>query len=292
MKKTLFILSVLILMNSAAIAADEGVMTYSEKGKFGLKTLSGTVVTEADFKKLIRVGNSSWIVQKGSSFGLIDNDGNYILKPKYKTVERLAGRFVKFGRGAVYGLWGETGEVIVPEEFSSIGLLYGKMFLVEKNFKYGLIGFDGRVILEPVVDDIYMPKPNVMKLSYDGKWYEIEQISGGAFELPDNIRTIKENENFKITEIISKPVPSAGYGVVSAADYCLKIFSSVSPAYEQTIDELILNHGADVAGILMKSTWLVKFPFVYAKNYVNTVRTPNNGPLADVKANLKNKIKE
>lgn len=292
MKRIFLLLSVIILMNSAAIAGDESVMTYCEKNKFGLKTTSGVIVTDADFKKLIRLGNSSWIVQKGSNFGLIDNAGNYILQPKYKTAERLAGRFVKFGRGGVYGLWGENGEVIVPEEYSAIGLLYGKMFLVEKNFKYGLIGFDGRVILEPAVDDIYMPKPNVMKLLHNGKWYEIEQISGGTFELPDDIRTIRENENFKITEIISNPVPSAGYGVVSAGDYCLKVFSSVSPAYEQTIDELVLNHGADVAGILMKSTWLVKFPFVYAKNYVKTVRTPNNGPLSEVKASLKNKIKE
>lgn len=292
MKRIFLLLSVIIFMNSAAIAADEGVMTYSEKGKFGLKTLSGAVVTEADFKKLIRLGNSSWIVQKGSNFGLIDNDGNYILQPKYRTAERLAGRFVKFGHGSVYGLWNEKGEVVVPEEFSSIALLYGKMFLVEKNFKYGLIGFDGNVILEPAVDDIYMPKPNVMKISHNGKWYEIEQISGGTFELPKDIHSLKENENFKITEIISNPVPSAGYGVVSASDYCLKVFSSISPAYEQTVDELVLNHGADVAGILLKSTWLVKFPFVYAKNYVNTVRTPNNGPLSEVKASLKNKIKE
>ncbi len=292
MKKTLLLLSALILMNSVAIAADEGVMTYSEKGKFGLKTVAGTIVTKPDYKKLIRVGNSSWIVQKGSNFGLIDNDGNYIIQPKYKTAERLVGRFVKLGRSNVYGLWDENGNVIVPEEYSSIHLLYGKMFLVEKNFKYGLIGFDGRVILNPAVDDIYMPKPNVMKISHNGKWYEIEQISGGTFELPADIHTIRENENFKITEIISNPVPSAGYGVVSASDYCLKVFSSISPAYEQTIDELVLNHGADVAGILMKSTWLVKFPFVYAKNYVNTVRTPNNGPLSEVKASLKSKIKE
>lgn len=292
MKRIFLLLSVIILMNSAAIAGDEGVMTYSQKNKFGLKTTSDTIVTNAEFKKLIRLGNSSWIVQKGSNFGLIDNEGNYVLQPKYATAERLVGRFVKFCRGSVCGLWNEKGEVIVPQEYSSIGLLYGRMFLVEKNFKYGLIGFDGRVILEPAVDDIYMPKPNVMMLSHNGKWYEIEQVSGETFELPNDIRTIREDENFKITEIISKPVPSAGYGVVSASDYCLKVFSSVSPAYEQTIDELVLNHGADVAGILLKSTWLVKFPFVYAKNYVNTVRTPNNGPLSDVKASLKSKIKE
>lgn len=277
-------------MNSAVVAQD--VTTYSEDGKFGLKTLEGIVVTEADFKKLIRVGEGAWIVQKGSNFGLMDNNGEYLLKPKYKNAERILGRFAKLGRGGVYGLYDDKGNAVVEHKYSSIDLLYGRMFLVGKDYKYGLVGFDGRVILEPVVDDIYMPKPNIMKIQYEGKWYEIEQVSGGTFELPDDIRTIRENTNFKITEFITDPVTSTGYGVVSAGDYFIKVFSSISPAYEQTIDELVLNHGADVAGILMKSTWLVKFPFVYAKNYFNTVKSPNNGPLADVKANLKSKIKE
>lgn len=292
MKKTLLLLSVLILMNSAAIAMTEGVTTYSEGGKFGLKTLEGTVVIDADYKKLIRVGEGAWIVQKGSNFGLMDNNGEYLIKPKYKNAERIIGRFVKFGSGGVYGLYDDKGNVVVEHKYSSIDLLYGRMFLVGKNYKYGLVGFDGRVILEPVVDDIYMPKPNIMKIQYDGKWYEIEQVRGETLELPENIKMVKGNENFKITEFITDPVTSTGYGVVSAGDYFIKVFSSISPAYEQTIDELVLNHGADVAGILMKSTWLVKFPFVYAKNYFNTVKSPNNGPLADVKANLKSKIKE
>lgn len=292
MKKVFLILLFLVLFNNAVFAAGNSVTTYSERGKFGLKTLEGTVVTDADYKKLIRVGEGAWIIQKGSNFGLMDNNGEYLIKPKYKTAERIVGRFVKFGSGGVYGLYDDKGNAVVEHKYSSIDLLYGRMFLVGKNYKYGLIGFDGRVILEPVVDDIYMPKPNIMKIQYDGKWYEIEQIAGGEFELPSDIRTIRENENFKVTELISNPVPSAGYGVVSAGDYFIKVFSSISPAYEQTIDELVLNHGADVAGILMKSTWLAKFPFVYAKNYFHTVKSPNNGPLADVKANLKSKIKE
>lgn len=291
MKKLFLLLSVLILMSSAAQAA-QGVATYSENNKFGLQTSSGEIVTKAEFKKLIRLGQTAWIVQKGNNFGLIDDSGEYIIKPKYKTAERLIGRFVKFGSGSVYGIYDETGKEVVEHKYSSIDLLYGRMFLVGKDYKYGLVGFDGRLILEPVVDDIYMPQPHVMKIQYDGKWYEIEQIAGGTFEMPDDFMAIKEDNNFKVTELITNPVTSTGYGVVSASDYAIKVFSSISPAYEATIDELVLNHGADVATILMKSTWLVKFPFVYAKNYIGTVKSPNNGPLTEVKANLKNRIKE
>lgn len=292
MKKLLLLLSVLILMNTASQAIEGGVVTYCEDNKFGLKSAAGEIITDAKFKKLIRVGESSWIVLKGSKFGLIDNEGNYILEPKFNSAERIATRFVKLGKGSVYGLYDQFGKAIVPQGYSSVDILYGRMFMVGKNYKYGLIGYDGRVILEPVADDIYMPKPNILEIQYNGKWYQIEQIAGGEFELPENIKMVKGSENFKITELITDPVTSTGYGVVSAGDYFLKVFSSISPAYESTIDELVLNHGADVAGILMKSTWLVKFPFVYAKNYYHTVKAPNNGPLADVKANLKNKLKE
>ena len=290
MKKVVLLLSFLLALSNIANAE---VSVFSQGKHFGLKNSEETVIAPAKYRKLIRVADTSWIAQKGSKFGLMNNDGEFIIEPHFNSAERLIGHFVKFGNGRNYGLYDKEGKILVPQEFSSIDLLYGRMFLVGKNYKYGLIGFDGRVILEPVVDDIYMPKPNVMKIAYGGKWYEIEQITSHTLELPEDIRTIREDtENFKITEIISNPVPSAGYGVVSAGDYFIKVFSSISPAYEATIDELVLNHGADVATILVKSTWLAKFPFTYAKNYYNAVKAPNNGPLSDIKATLREKIKE
>ena len=63
----------------------------------------------------------------------------------------------------------------------------------------------------------------------------------------------------------------------------LKIFSSISPAYESTIDELMLSQGAEAVSIIMKVNWLPKFPIYYAKNYYKAFRNPNNGPLIDVK---------
>ncbi len=291
MKKVISTFLMLVFLSGSAFAIKGEVKTYSQDGKFGLQSLAGDPLTEAVYNKLIRLGEGAWIVQKGGKFGLIDDDGVYLIKPKYRNAERFLGRFVKLGSGNSYGVYDEAGNVVVEHKFSSIDLLYGRMFLVGKDYKYGLVGFDGRVILEPVADDIYMPKPNIMMIEHDGKWYEIERISGETLELPEHIKMIKGDKNFKVTEIISDPVTSAGYGVVSAGDYFIKIFSSISPAYEQTIDELVLNHGADVAGILTKSGWLVRFPFVYARNYFHAVKSPNNGPLTNVKKNLKNKIK-
>ena len=192
-----------------------------------------------------------------------------------------------------YALFNEYGQAVTTQEYTTIDILYGKMFLIEKNYKYGLLNYEGDIILAPIADDIYMPKPNILKIQYDGKWYEIEQKNRETIELPSDLSDLSENsDSFKITQLVQNPVESTGYGIVSASDYFIKIFSSISPAYEQTIDELIFDHGADTATILIKSSWLAKFPFIYAKNYINNLKAPNNGPLSEVKNNLKNKIKE
>ena len=289
MKKIFIILSVLILSVNFCYASNL-VETYSEKNKFGL-IKDGNKITEAKYTKLIRLKDSSWLYMFKNKYGVIANDGKILVEGNYNKAERFVGKFAKLGSKGLFSIYDETGRCIIPHEYSSIELLYGKMFLVKKNYKYGLISFDGDIILAPVADDIYMPKPNVLKIEYDGIWYEIEQKNKETLELPTDIMEAETKAGYEIKQIINNPITSTGLGVVSAGDYFIKLFSSISPAYEQTIDELILNHGADTATILIKSGWLVKFPFVYAKNYINNIKTPNNGPLSDVKSNLKNKLK-
>ncbi len=54
----------------------------------------------------------------------------------------------------------------------------------------------------------------------------------------------------------------------------------------------MLLQGADAVSIYLKLSWIPKYPFVFAKNYYNTLKNPNNGPLSEVKANLMNKAEE
>jgi len=135
-----------------------------------------------------------------------------------------------------------------------------------------------------------MPKPNIMRIEYNGQWYEIEQIAGGEIELPEDVKNIKENKNFKVTEFVKDPLTASGYSAVTFTDYFLKIFSSISPSHEETIDELMLSQGADTVNIFIKCTWLPKYPFTFAKKYYHNIRTPNNGPLSNVKSDLKKKL--
>lgn len=269
---------------------DVVVFSNNKNTLFGLKDKSGNIVVDAQYKKLIRLGTSSWIINKKNKYGIMDSSGNILVEPKFRHVDRMMLKYVKLGNENDYGVYDEKGEIILPNEYMTINMLFGRMFLIKKNYKYGVADRNGNIILKPIFDEIYMPKPNIMRIEYNGQWYEIEQIAGGEIELPEDVKNIKENKNFKVTEFVKDPLTASGYSAVTFTDYFLKIFSSISPSHEETIDELMLSQGADTVNIFIKCTWLPKYPFTFAKKYYHNIRTPNNGPLSNVKSDLKKKL--
>ena len=269
---------------------DVVVFSNNKNTLFGLKDKSGNIVVDAQYKKLIRLGTSSWIINKKNKYGIMDSSGNILVEPKFRHVDRMMLKYVKLGNENNYGVYDEKGEIILPNEYMTINMLFGGMFLIKKNYKYGVADRNGNIILKPIFDEIYMPKPNIMRIEYNGQWYEIEQIAGGEIELPEDVKNIKENKNFKVTEFVKDPLTASGYSAVTFTDYFLKIFSSISPSHEETIDELMLSQGADTVNIFIKCTWLPKYPFTFAKKYYHNIRTPNNGPLSNVKSDLKKKL--
>ena len=269
---------------------DVVVFSNNKNTLFGLKDKSGNIVVDAQYKKLIRLGTSSWIINKKNKYGIMDSSGNILVEPKFRHVDRMMLKYVKLGNENDYGVYDEKGEIILPNEYMTINMLFGGMFLIKKNYKYGVADRNGNIILKPIFDEIYMPKPNIMRIEYNGQWYEIEQIAGGEIELPEDVKNIKENKNFKVTEFVKDPLTASGYSAVTFTDYFLKIFSSISPSHEETIDELMLSQGADTVNIFIKCTWLPKYPFTFAKKYYHNIRAPNNGPLSNVKSDLKKKL--
>ena len=285
--------SVLAIENTEVpLLMDEITVFSNQKGNlFGLKAKNNDeIIVNAQYKKLIRLGNSSWIINQKNKYGLMDCSGKILVEPKFRHVDRMLGKYVKLGNENDYGVFNEKGENIIPNEYMSIDMLFGEMFLVKKDYKYGVANKNGKLILNTIFDDIYMPKPNIMRIQYNGQWYEIEQIAGGEIELPEDVKNIKENSNFKVTEFVKSPITASGYSAVTFTDYFLKLFSSISPSHEETIDELMLSQGADTVNIFIKCTWLPKYPFTFAKKYYHNVRTPNNGPLNNVKNDLKKKL--
>ena len=295
MKKLLIFISLIVLFQNLNIAVNAGEvpLVFTEDNKtFGLKNVNNTVIVEPVYKKMIKLGDSAFIIMnKKNKYGLMDSSGSILIEPKYRHVDRVLGKYAKLGNTSDYGLYDETGKAIIPPEYDSLDLLFGGMILTYKNYHYGVSDFSGKVLLDNLFDDIYMPKPNIMRLKYQGQWYEIEQVSADTLTLPEDIHTIKTNENFKVTNLVSNTGVVSGYSVLTFTDYLIKVFSSISPAHEATIDELMLSQGADTVNILLKFTWLPKYPFTYAKNYYRTIRNPNNGPLSDVRTNLIRQIK-
>lgn len=287
-----------MLTQSIGMCTDEPYTTsnltvYSEHNKFGLKNNKDEIIVKAQYKKLIRLGNSAWIIQKKNKFGLIDCEGRYLVEPRYNHVERMFDKWVKLGNEKDYGLYDETGKILIPPMFSSIEPLFGHKFLTYRNYKYGIYSDTGEMLLDNEYDFIYMPTPTTMKIKYGDKWCEFEKVTNEELaNLPNSTIKVKMNdESFKVSNMLINTGVGTGYSVVTATDYLLKIVSAISPAYEQTIDDLMLSQGAETVSIFMKLSWIPKFPFVYAKKYYNNLVTPNNGPLAEIRSDIKEQLK-
>ena len=235
-------------------------------------------------------GRSGWIVQKKGKYGLMNSQGEYLVQPKYRYGDRIFGRFTKLGNDDDYGIYNEYGEAIIPPEYSSIELLYGQMFLTYKNYRYGVTDFKGNVLIPNICDDIYMPTKDTMKIKYMGEWYILNNIDPNAIAMPDvNSGNSEESTGFNIKDVVVDTGNISGYSVLTFSDYLIKIFSSISPAHEETIDDLILSHGVDTVGILKKFSWIPKYPITFTKKYYAHLRNPFNGPLSDTRNRLKNK---
>ena len=301
MKKIFVFIGLLLLLQNAVFTAEPQTATnykvsdmvvYSDEGNFGLKDKSGNIVVNAQYKKLIRLGENAWIIQKGSRFGLMDSNGKILVKPKYRHVDRVLGKYAKLGNDKDYGLYDDKGNAVIPPEYSMIEPMFGEMFLTCKKYKYGIMSKHGEVLLNNDFDDIYMPDMHTLRLKYEGEWYQIERMTADDIELPEGVKKVTiNNKEFKVTHLVSNTGVFSGYYTLTAADYVLKILSSISPAYEQTIDELMFSQGADGISIFVKLGWLPRFPFTYAKKYYDNFMAPNSGPLSDLRYDLKRQIK-
>lgn len=285
-KLALTLLLILFIQN----CVDAQVTVFSSDNKFGLKDSANNIVAPAKYKKMIRLGKTAWIMQSGNKFGIIHDSGKILVEPSYIFADRILGKYVKFKKGDKYGIFDEMGFEVLPVEYSSIDLLYGGMFVTSRKYKCGIADLNGQIILDNIFDDIYMPNPNTLVLVYNNKTIEVKKEKGVPLIIPADLYFTSDSD-VSISDITSSPIATTGYYGIALTDYILKIFSSISPAYEQTIDELMYSKGADSVSIIMKCSWIPKFPFIYAKKYYQNFSAPFNGPLSQIKRNIKQNIK-
>lgn len=297
MKKIIILLFLIIFslpsLAKAYTTSDIKVYESDNHKYYGLKISDEEIITKPEYRKLIRLGETSWIFQKKNyKFGLMDCEGNILVEPKYVHVERLFDKWVKLGNDKDYGLYDAEGKIIIPPKFRAIEPLFGKKFLTYKNYKYGIYSENGEELLPNKYDFIYMPTPKILRIKEGTTWYEIENIStNNSIEIPDETLKEFQDDSFKITKIVKNTGVGAGYGFVTATDYTLKIFSTISLAYEETIDELMLSKGVETISILAKFSWIPKFPFIYAKKYYESIFEPDSGPLSGIRNDLIEQMK-
>ena len=248
MKKSALILLAMLMTILSAFPAQ----IYSEGKLFGLKYDEGKLITKAEYSKIIRLGDDAYIICENNKFGIMNSSGEILIKPKYAYADRFFDKYVKLGNTNNYGVFNDKGEAVLQPEYSMIELLSSKMILTVKDYKYGITDYDGNVILKNVFDDIYMPNAKTLRVQYHGKWYQVEQLSDSRFELPHDLKTLKDDKNYKI--IKEDQLNPVGYSAITLTDYLIKLFSSISPAHEEVVDELLLSHGADTVSVWVKQT--------------------------------------
>ncbi len=289
MKKFLYIVCfIFLIFQNLSYAQD---VIFSEDKKFGVKDENQNIVIQPEYSKIIRLGEKSYLVQKKNKYGIIDLCGNVLVPVRHRHAERVLGKYAKLGNYGDFGLYDETGFAVLPPVYDSIDLLFGGMLLTYDNYKYGVADFNGNIILANEYEDIYMPKPNLMRLQYMGEWFEIENISKETLSLSKDLKELNDTSKFKISDLVVNTGVMSGYSVITFTDYLIKLISSISPAHEETIDQLMFSQGAETVSILLKFSWLPRYPFTYARNYYRYVRNPYNGPFVLLRNSLKNKKK-
>ncbi len=169
--------------------------------------------------------------------------------------------------------------------------MYSNLYLTCKNYRYGISSSKGEVLLQNLYEEIYMPHPKALRIKYLGQWYEVEKLKENEINLPKEVEVIVHNgDKIKITKLFTDVALTASYSTISATDYLLKTVSSISVAYEQTIEELMLSRGTDSLVGLTNLTWVPKFPIVYIKKYYQNMANPNSGPLSDNKNKVKSQL--
>lgn len=288
MKKSLLTLLLIICLCPLAFSNEPSkVEVYQVKNKFGLQS-GETKITDANYSKIIKLGDNAWIVQYKNKYGVMNHKGEILVPIKYRWADRLGANLVKLGNDNDFGVYNDLGEVIILPNYSLIERISKDFFLTCQNYKYGLVDLSGKVVLRNNFDSIFIPDEKTLVIQYQGEWYKLDIIKkdGVNFEVEPS----KNDDINSFNEVVVKTGAISGYSVLTFTDYVLKLFSSLSPAYEATIDELMFAKGGDAVPVIMNFSWLPKMPFTYLKNYYKNIRKQESDVLSHPRNYLKKKI--
>lgn len=280
MKKFLSIIILVLSLLFIGIEsfADNNYTVFLEKKNYGLKDSKGNVVLKPKYKKLIKLGDDSWIVKRRGKYGLIDSHGKVLVPIKYNTAERVSRKYLKAFNNYKTTLFDENGNVVIAPIYTKIDFLNNDLLRVYKNYKYGVIDINGNSVIARQFDDLYLSSEKTFEVKYKNNWYTIEVEKNE----PKIITTdeILEDEDFLEAEDIAVNIGALPlYSVVTVTDYGLKPITTFVSAWSDTVDNLFLTRGADAVTTFQTGMWIPLLPYYYTKSYIQNLFKPDQGPL-------------
>ena len=285
MKKFLSVIILLInfLFLGLSCSAEDIYTIYSHKNRYGLKDHHGNVILKPVYKKLIKLGDDSWIVKKRGKYGLITSNGKILVPIKYNTAERVEGKYLKVFNNYRTTLFDEKGNIVIAPIYTKIDFLNHDLLRVYKNYKYGVVDINGNSIIARQFDDLYLSSETTFEVKYKNNWYTIEvEKNEPQFITTDEIFDEETAENMEVdAESIAVNIGAVPlYSVVTVTDYGLKPLTTFVSAWSDTVDNLFLTRGADAVETFQSGMWIPLLPYYYGKSYIQNLFKPDQGPLS------------
>lgn len=154
LSKALALLFVIFLTISAC-SAQKAAIPFEENGKFGLRTIDGTIVQEPVYDWIGRTYHGYRSVYVDKKVGLVNPTGEIVIDVKYDRMWEVD----KDGIAAAMmdGKWGYidmNDKVLVPFVYDEVRSFQNGLGKVKRNNLYGFVDTSGREVIPPMYENL------------------------------------------------------------------------------------------------------------------------------------------
>ncbi|HTL81562.1 MAG TPA: WG repeat-containing protein [Bacteroidia bacterium] len=181
MQKIIYHVSVffLVMLLFADCKTQESLMRYDDNGRYGLKTVSGTIFTDATYDEIDMNEDGTIIVRKNGLSGLMNKNGKLVIPMKYEMIYYSESGIEMVRNGGLYGFVDRNGKVIRPCQYTFTWGFVDDLARVQQNGKWGFIDRKGKVIIPIEYDDFEYADwtEGVIGACKDRKWGFIDKYN-------------------------------------------------------------------------------------------------------------------
>ena len=228
-----------IIISDASLEMEKNVLSYEEKGKYGLIDYDGNKLTQAIYDQVSSLTNKPGciLVKKDGLYGVLDSYGNTIIDVKYNSVRgdefnSAADGYLKTGyivsektkTGIIYGYIDYNGKLLIEPKYESISraLEYENeddiYLIVMENGKKGVIK-EKKLIIKPRyqsinyynVSDVFIVNKNGKYGFYDSEGDEILKPEYSNYSIAGNYISVKKGDNMMLYDLHGNLVNTINY---------------------------------------------------------------------------------